>query len=68
MASHSNGLVRITAHNTPHHTDPANAGEFYAALGMLSVAWGRLEGHIIGNLLSIIEFAGNNNTSKAAAI
>jgi hypothetical protein len=47
-------LVRITAHNTPHHTDPAGAREFYAALGMLSVAWGRLEGHLAGNLLTMM--------------
>jgi hypothetical protein len=33
-------------------------GEFYAALGMLSVAWGRLEGHIIGNLLTIMNLLG----------
>lgn len=47
-------LLRVTAHNTPHHTDPANAKEFYAALGMLTVAWGRLEGHVVGNLLTIM--------------
>jgi hypothetical protein len=46
--------VRITAHDTPHHTDPADAGEFYGALGMLSVAWGRLEGHLTGNLLTMM--------------
>jgi hypothetical protein len=46
-------VVRITAHNTPSHTDPADASQFYAALGMLSVAWGRLEGHLTGNLLTI---------------
>ena len=58
MTAYSNVSVRITAHNTPHYTDPANAGEFYAALGMLSVAWGRLEGHIIGNLLTIMNLLG----------
>src|SRR6266849_16213 len=47
-------LLRITAHNTPHYTDPSDANEFYAALGMLTVAWGRLEGHVIGNLLTIM--------------
>jgi hypothetical protein len=50
MAAH---IVTIKAPNTPNDTDPANASEFYAALGMLSVAWGRLEGHVIGNLLPI---------------
>ena len=50
-------LLRITAYNTPHHTDPVSAGSFYAALGKLSVAWGRLEGHANGNLLTIMNLA-----------
>jgi hypothetical protein len=54
MRSQSPVLLHLTAHYTPHHTDPANANEFYAALGMLIVAWGRLEGHVIGNLLTIM--------------
>jgi hypothetical protein len=58
MTAYSNVSVRIAAHNTPHGTDPADAGEFYAALGMLSVAWGRLEGHIMGNLLTIMNLLG----------
>jgi hypothetical protein len=51
-------LLSITAYNTPHHTDPASAGSFYAALGKLSVAWGRLEGHANGNLLTIMNLLG----------
>jgi hypothetical protein len=47
-------LLRITSHATPHKSDPPNAHEFYTALGMLTVAWGRLEGHIIGALLTIL--------------
>jgi hypothetical protein len=47
-------LLRITAHATPHKSDPPNAQEFYAALGKLIIAWGRLEGHIIGALLMIV--------------
>jgi len=58
MVSDPSILLRIIAHHTPHHTDPPNAGEFYAALGMLSVAWGRLEGHVIGNLLTIMSLLG----------
>jgi hypothetical protein len=38
-------LLRITPHATPHKSDPPNAHEFYAALGKLIIAWGRLEGH-----------------------
>jgi hypothetical protein len=47
-------LIRITAHATPRHSDPPNADEFYAMLGKLIVAWGRLEGYIIGALLMIL--------------
>lgn len=47
-------LLRITAHATPHSTDPPGAHEFYTLIGMLTVAWGRLEGHIIGALLMIL--------------
>jgi len=49
-------LLRITAHSTPHQSDPPDAHEFYVVLGMLAVAWGRLEGHVIGNLLTIMNF------------
>ena len=49
-------VVSIPAHHTPHPSDPPDAHEFYAALGMLSVAWGRLEGHVNGNLLTIVKF------------
>jgi hypothetical protein len=54
MRSQPPASLRLTAHYTPHHTDPANANEFYAALGMLIVAWGRFEGHVIGNLLTVM--------------
>jgi hypothetical protein len=47
-------LLRIPAHHTPHANDPPDAHEFYAALGMFTVAWGRFEGHIIGALLKIL--------------
>jgi hypothetical protein len=57
--------LRIAAHHTPHHTDPADAHEFYAALGMLTVAWGRLEGHVIGNLLTLTNFPEMASASKA---
>ena len=58
MVSDPSAFLRFTAHETPHHADPPNAGEFYAALGMLSVAWGRLQGHVIGNLLTIMSLLG----------
>jgi hypothetical protein len=46
-------LVRIAAHRTPHSSDPPDAYEFYAALGMFAVAWGRLEGHMTACILQI---------------
>jgi hypothetical protein len=52
----STTLLRITAHATPHQSDPPDAREFYAALGMFVVAWCRLEGHLTGNLLTIMNF------------
>jgi hypothetical protein len=58
MVSDPITFLRTTDHHTPHHTDPPNASEFYAALGMLSVAWGRLEGQVIGNLLTIMSLLG----------
>jgi hypothetical protein len=46
-------LVRIAAHRTPHSSDPPDAHEFYAALGMFTVAWGRFEGHLMTCILQI---------------
>jgi hypothetical protein len=46
--------LRITAHATPHQSDPPDAHEFYVVLGKFIVAWGRLEGHIIGAFLRIL--------------
>ena len=43
-------LVSITAHRTPHPSDPPDAHVFYAVLGMLSVAWGRLEAQDLSDL------------------
>jgi hypothetical protein len=61
MAENPETLLRITAHNTPSYSDPPDAHTFYAALGMLSVAWGRLEGHAISNILTIINLLGRGH-------
>ena len=37
------GLLRITIEHTPSPTDPEGADEIYKALGIMIVAWGRLE-------------------------
>ena len=47
-------LLLITAHATPHHSDPSDADEFYAMLGKFTVAWSRFEGHFSGALLQIL--------------
>jgi hypothetical protein len=59
MATNPEVLLRITAHNTPNYSDPPDAHRFYAALGMLSVAWSRLEGHANGNVLTIMTLLGH---------
>jgi hypothetical protein len=65
MAAIPEALLRITAHNTPHYSDPPDAHKFYAALGMLSVAWGRLEGHAIGNVITIMNLLGRGQGKVA---
>lgn len=61
MAPNPETLLRITAHNTPNYSDPPDAHRFYAAIGMLSVAWGRLEGQAIGNVLTMINLLGRGH-------
>jgi hypothetical protein len=61
-------LLRITAHSTPHQLDPPNAEEFYAALGMLVVAWGRFEGHFSGALLQILALPESRQIAEALPI
>jgi len=51
-------ILTITAHSTPDNSDPPDAHKFYEALGMLSVAWGRLEGHAVGNVLTLLNVLG----------
>jgi hypothetical protein len=64
MTTNPEVLLRTPAHNTPNYSDPPDAHRFYAALGMLSVAWGRLEGHANGNVLTIMTLLGRS-PSKA---
>jgi hypothetical protein len=51
------GMLRITIEQTPSPTDPEGADEFYKALGILIVAWGRLEGHFVVCLLTLLNLA-----------
>jgi len=51
-------LFRLKVEHTPSPNDPAGADEFYRALGIMVVAWGRLEGHFVTTLLLMMTVAG----------
>jgi len=48
------GMLRICVERTPSPNDPKGADEFYKAIGLLIVAWGRLEGHFVMCLLMLL--------------
>jgi hypothetical protein len=48
------GLLRIHVEHTPSPNDPKGADELYKAIGLLIVAWGRLEGHFVTCLLMLL--------------
>ena len=52
------GMLKITIEHTPSPSDPEGADEFYTALGILIVAWGRLEGHFVVCLLMLLNLPG----------
>jgi hypothetical protein len=54
------GMLRITIQHTPSPTDPEGAGELYKALGIMIVAWGRLEGQFVLCLLTLLNLPGGN--------
>jgi len=47
-------LFRIQLEHTPSLNDPKGSRDFYEALGLLVVAWGRLEGHFLACVLAIL--------------
>jgi hypothetical protein len=49
------GLLRICPQQTPSPNDPPEAPKFYLALGIAVVAWGRLEGLFLANLMMVIQ-------------
>jgi hypothetical protein len=51
------GLLRISPQQTPSPNDPRGAPKFYLALGIAVVAWGRLEGLFLANLMMVIQIA-----------
>jgi hypothetical protein len=50
-------LHQIHLTTTPSPDDPPNANEFYLALGVATVAWGRLEGHFVACLMMAMQIA-----------
>jgi hypothetical protein len=49
---------------TPSTSDPPDADQFYYALGIAMVAWGRLEGHFLSGLLLIISIDGHDFSNR----
>jgi hypothetical protein len=47
-------LFRVQSEHTPSLNDPKGSRDFYEALGVLVVAWGRLEGHFLACVLAIL--------------
>lgn len=47
-------LLRVNVEPTPSSRDPSSVDDFYKALGILVIAWGRLEGHFVACLLTLI--------------
>jgi hypothetical protein len=58
------GLLRITIEHTPSPNDPEGADEFYKALGILIVAWGRLDGHFVACLLMLLNLPGGQELGE----
>ena len=52
------GMLRITIEHTPSPTDPEGSDELYKALGIMIVAWGRLEGQFVVCLLMLLNLPG----------
>jgi hypothetical protein len=47
-------LLRVQLDHTPSFNDPIGASEFYKALGIAVVAWGRLENHFLACIMAIL--------------
>jgi hypothetical protein len=60
----SPSLLRTYVEPAPSPTDPPGSGDFYAALGIAIVAWGRLEGHFTGTIVTILNIASHKRIGK----
>jgi hypothetical protein len=47
----------INLEYTPSPNDPEGAHEFYMSLGILMIAWGRLDGHFSACVKTILDLA-----------
>jgi hypothetical protein len=47
-------LIKLNVHATPAPSDPPGADAFYKAIGVMMVAWGRLENHFTTCLLTVM--------------
>jgi hypothetical protein len=52
-------LFRLTVEHTPSPNDPEGADDLYRAIGIMVVAWGRLEGHFVASLLTMMAISGD---------
>jgi hypothetical protein len=64
MTDFSPSLLRTYVEPAPTPTDPPGSGEFYAALGIAIVAWGRLEGHFTLTIVTILNIASHKRIGK----
>jgi hypothetical protein len=52
-------LFRLSVEQTPSPNDPEGAADLYKAIGIMVVAWGRLEGHFVAALLTMMAISGD---------
>jgi hypothetical protein len=60
----SPSLLRTYVEPAPSPTDPPSSGDFYAALGIAVVAWGRLEGHFTLTIVTILNISSHKRIGK----
>jgi hypothetical protein len=60
----SPSVLRTYVEPAPSPSDPAGSRNFYAALGIAIVAWGRLEGHFTLLIITILNIASHKRIGK----
>jgi hypothetical protein len=63
MAPPRKRLLNIYPQTTPSPHDPPGADQFYLALGVAMVAWGRLEGNFVACLMIVMQIAKDGHSS-----